>query len=114
MDKIKHRFTSLIETLEYWRGVDCLGTASFHAQQDLTLYVRPQFRRQRVGTKLLKEEIRVWNIPFERQSYTNEGAQFFHNFFIRAGQPPQEAVEKLLRARTPKPRGRALETHKPA
>ena len=92
MDELIHVFGVPTERLQLLRDGEVVGTVRFDCQQDLTVFVLPQYRRQGIATKLIDEARRVWIINWSHQHFTRAGAAFFEAYFRDAGLPLPAAL----------------------
>lgn len=53
---------------------------------NFTVIVAPGHRRRGVGTRLLREALKRWNIDFEQQKYTEAGAKLVQRYLL-VGEP---------------------------
>jgi GNAT superfamily N-acetyltransferase len=68
------------EELRYYDNDGALAGICIERAGEFTVIVKPSHRGRGIGTKLLEEAVRRWDIDFKAQRYTISGAELVMKF----------------------------------
>jgi GNAT superfamily N-acetyltransferase len=60
----------------------------------LFIMVDPAMRRHGIATQLMRRAVKQWEIDFQEQTYTRDGAKFFRNFLRPSPKEPTPQKRK--------------------